>query len=265
MQRELPPDRLNEAVGVLVRREIEVRLLIPLLDELGKEFGRDKVMAVFARTIEDIARAQGRETAGRMGDNSLQAFETSLEAWTRGGAMERLPIEAGDKRVRFDVTRCLYAEKYRELGAEEIGFLFSCARDAAWMEGFNPQVRMERTRTIMQGDTRCDFCYELTDGAKMENPDDSVANHPTAADSGAKPKLTQEQAFKKKFTGLYAMDIGDNPTTTVPVAGETQKKKKPGKEPGLPLWKRIGYMLLIVLLLVGLYLAQFGIQRLITR
>lgn len=262
--RELPPDRLNEAVGVLVRREIEVRLLIPLLEELGEEFGRDKVMAVFARTIEGIARAQGKETAERMGDNSLQAFERSLEAWTRGGAMERLPIEAGEKRVRFDVTRCLYAEKYRELGASEIGFLFSCARDAAWMEGFNPQVRMERTRTIMQGDTRCDFCYELTGAAIHAESEPPMPKQEEEPDSAKQPKLTQEQAFKKRFTGLYAMDI-DTPSTTMPITDEPPKKKKPGSAPGLPLWKRIGYMLLIVLLLVGLYLAQFGIQRLITR
>jgi hypothetical protein len=264
MKRELPPDRLNEAVGVLVRREIEVRLLIPLLDELGKEFGRDKVMAVFARTIEDIARAQGRETAERMGDNSLQAFETSLEAWTRGGAMERLPIESGAKLVRFDVTRCLYAEKYRELGAEDIGFLFSCARDAAWMEGFNPNVRMERSRTIMQGDTRCDFCYELTDGTQKVIPAVPLPNREATPGYAPKEKLTPEQSFKKKFTGLYAMDI-DTPAITVAAGGEMPKKKKPGKEPGVPLWKRVGYMLLIVLLLIGLYFAQFGIQKLFTR
>ena len=168
MKHAITPDRLNETVGVLVRREVEVRLLIPLLAALGDEFGQDKVMEVFARTIEDIAREQGRETAERLGDNSLAAFETSLEAWTRSGAMERLPIETGEKLVRFDVTRCRYAEMYRELGAADIGFLFSCVRDRAWMEGFNPAVRMTRTRTIMQGESRCDFCYELTEGIAQQ-------------------------------------------------------------------------------------------------
>ncbi len=34
-----PPDTLNE-VGVLKRREIEARILIPVLEALGQEFAR---------------------------------------------------------------------------------------------------------------------------------------------------------------------------------------------------------------------------------
>ena len=38
----LPPDRLNE-IGVLKRREIEARIIAPLLEALGHEFGRERV------------------------------------------------------------------------------------------------------------------------------------------------------------------------------------------------------------------------------
>ena len=35
----LPPDTLNE-IGVLKRREIEARILMPVLEALGAQFGR---------------------------------------------------------------------------------------------------------------------------------------------------------------------------------------------------------------------------------
>jgi hypothetical protein len=50
---ELPPDTLNE-IGVLKRREIEARILMPVLEALGREFGRDKVFAVARDTVIEV-------------------------------------------------------------------------------------------------------------------------------------------------------------------------------------------------------------------
>ncbi len=41
----------------------------------------------------------------------------------------------------------------------ERGYYFSCGRDAAFARGFNPDIRMARTQTIMQGAAFCDFHY----------------------------------------------------------------------------------------------------------
>ncbi|MCB0129193.1 MAG: hypothetical protein KDD78_00025, partial [Caldilineaceae bacterium] len=62
-----PPDQLNAAIGVLTRREVEARLLAPLIDALADEFGRERVVNVLRRTIVQIARDQGRELAATMG------------------------------------------------------------------------------------------------------------------------------------------------------------------------------------------------------
>jgi predicted ArsR family transcriptional regulator len=48
---------------------------------------------------------------------------------------------------------------YRALGIPEVGALLSCNRDFALIEGFNPDVALERTQTIMQGATHCDFRF----------------------------------------------------------------------------------------------------------
>jgi hypothetical protein len=151
-------DRLN-AVGVLTRREIEARILAPVVDALGKRFGRDEVVAIIREVVVDIARAQGRAMAEASGDGSLTAFAGTLEPWTRDGALEMDVGEQTDERLSFDVTRCRYAEMYRALGIPELGAVLSCNRDAALIEGFNPTVTLTRTQTIMQGAACCDFRY----------------------------------------------------------------------------------------------------------
>ena len=67
---ELPPDTLNE-IGVLRRREIEARILMPVLERLGAEFGEERVVALARDVIIDVAREQGRELARQMGGDAL--------------------------------------------------------------------------------------------------------------------------------------------------------------------------------------------------
>lgn len=152
-------DRLNE-IGVLTRREIEARVLAPLIKNLSQEFGREQVLEVLRRTIIEIARQQGAELARSAGGCSLLHYAASLEAWKKGGAMEMDLLRQDDHEFSFNVTRCQYAEMYRRLGIPELGAILSCSRDAALIEGFNPEIKLTRTRTIMEGSDTCDFHYQ---------------------------------------------------------------------------------------------------------
>ncbi len=155
-----PPDRLN-AVGVLTRREIEARILAPLLEALGQEFGRERVLEIARQTIIDVARQQGAQLAQSMGGNDLERFAASLESWKQNDAMRIDVLEQSENRFAFNVTRCRYAEMYRLLGIPELGALLSCNRDWALIQGFNPEVQLERTQTIMEGAPFCDFRYTM--------------------------------------------------------------------------------------------------------
>jgi predicted ArsR family transcriptional regulator len=157
---ELPPDTLNE-IGVLKRREIEARILMPVLEALGREFGRDKVFAVARDTVIQVAREQGRQVARKMGGNGLEDFARSMEDWTKGDALEMDVLAQSGEAYAFNVTRCRYAELYRALGIAEVGALLSCNRDFSLIEGFNPDIELTRTQTIMQGASHCDFRFKL--------------------------------------------------------------------------------------------------------
>jgi hypothetical protein len=160
-------DWLNE-LGVLNRREIEARILGPILESLGEEFGRQSVLEVVQRVIVDLARQQGAALAESMGGAGLLRFAASLKNWKKDGALEIEIIEQNETTFSFDVRRCRYAEMYRALGIPELGGLLSCSRDAALIEGFNPNIKLKRTQTIMDGAPFCDFHY--VDSSSSKHP-----------------------------------------------------------------------------------------------
>lgn len=157
----MPPDTLTQQIGVLTRREIEARILAPIIDALGEAFGREEVIRIVTSTIIQLAREQGAELASAMGGNDSRAFMDSLAYWTRNDALHLDVLEEHEGRVDFNVTRCRYAEMYRALGIPELGAVLSCNRDVALIEGFNPNASLTRTQTIMQGAPHCDFRYDF--------------------------------------------------------------------------------------------------------
>ena len=155
----IPPDTLTQQIGVLTRREVEARILAPIIHALGQEFGKDQVIEVVKKTIIDLARQQGAELAEAMGGADSEAFMDSLEYWTRDEALKLDILQQDDTALDFNVTRCRYAELYNALGIPELGAVLSCNRDFALIEGFNSEATLTRTQTIMQGASHCNFRY----------------------------------------------------------------------------------------------------------
>ena len=153
-------DELTQKIGVLMRRETEVRILIPFLQDLSKEFGKEKILNVLKKTIKEIAKTQGEELSREYGNN-VDAFLETLKFWTKDDALEIDVLEKSDSKLHFNVTRCKYAEMYRALGVSDLGAVLSCNRDAALIEGFNPKASLGRKETIMSGSKCCTFRYNF--------------------------------------------------------------------------------------------------------
>ena len=60
---------------------------------------------------------------------------------------------------QFCTKECLYAEVFRDLNASDLGLMMLCNGDVTSAEVFHPKLRLERTKTLMQGDDCCDFKY----------------------------------------------------------------------------------------------------------
>jgi hypothetical protein len=157
---ESKPDDLNQ-VGVLKRREIEARIVAPLLKAFAREFGAERAHAIARQVIVQLAEEQGRKLAEQAGGHTPADLLNAFEPWTRDGALELKVLQQSDDTLSFDVTRCRYAEMYRSLGLSELGALLSCNRDFSLCGGFNPDLELTRTQTIMEGASHCDFRFRM--------------------------------------------------------------------------------------------------------
>ena len=95
------------------------------------------------------------------GSPRLAHFIALQPLWTKGDALRIETLHQDDTRYDFNVTRCRYAEMYKEMGIAELGAVLSCNRDGAFCEGYDPKLKLERTQTIMGGATHCDFRYRM--------------------------------------------------------------------------------------------------------
>ena len=148
-------------IGILARREIEARILAPVIKEFARELGRERTLSLLEPVIISLAREAGNQLTKIVGGNSLDHFMKGFPMWTREDALQVKVLEQNSRKVSFNVSRCRYAEMYRELGIGDLGFLLSCNRDGALIQGFNPKIEFTRTQTIMEGAPFCDFRFEM--------------------------------------------------------------------------------------------------------
>jgi predicted ArsR family transcriptional regulator len=148
-------------INILTRREIEARIAGPLIRAFIDELGGNRALVVANKVIKSLARESGKQLAKQMGGNSIADFAKGLSAWTAGDAYEMEVLELSDTRYFFNVKRCRYAEMYKELDMADLGVVLSCGRDFELVEGFNPRMKLVRTKTIMEGHDHCDFRITL--------------------------------------------------------------------------------------------------------
>ena len=150
----------QQTLAMLERRRIEAAILKHVYETLKASDGVETAKRTIAEAVRQSAMEQARQFAAAVGGNtSLATFADEQELWTRGGALETQVLEKSDTRYRFNVTRCKYAEMYRDMGLGEIGHLLSCQRDGTFCEGYDTRLTLKRTQTIMQGASHCDFDY----------------------------------------------------------------------------------------------------------
>ena len=153
----------DKELNRIEKRAIEALAIAPVIRAVSQRIGRDEAMTILQEVNQQEAFQRGRRMAEKMERNGIEALVDEVAGWGRGGVWEMEVLEQTPTTYFFNVTRCPYYAKYREMGLEEFGVGFSCCRDEPFARGFNPQLRLERTKTIMEGADHCDFRYYLED------------------------------------------------------------------------------------------------------
>lgn len=149
-------------ITLLQQREIEAKIVGPIFDAVAKEMGRERAREILAGVIKDLAKQAGCAAAQAVGGDDLAHLGVAIETWKKGDALSLDIIRRDEDALVFNVVRCQYAEMYRRLGLAELGPILSCNRDGSMIEGFNPGIEFQRTQTLMEGASHCDFRYKRT-------------------------------------------------------------------------------------------------------
>lgn len=144
---------------MLEQRRIEANILKAVYTEMKDRLGETQAQEILGAAVVRNSIQQAQAYAEGQEDTSLTGFRATMSQWTANGALEIEMLQETPEAVDFNVTRCRYSEMYREMGLGEIGHLLSCNRDGTFCEGFNPEIKLTRTQTIMGGASHCDFRY----------------------------------------------------------------------------------------------------------
>jgi hypothetical protein len=142
------------------RTQIEIEALIPIIRAFEKELGANRAHEIVARARAEKTKADlERELEGkrfpRMPFNEKGLAATSAA----GGALQYEILREDEEAFDFDVIRCRYKELMQELDALDLGALLLCDGDFPAAEVWG--LDLQRTRTCMQGASRCEFRYRV--------------------------------------------------------------------------------------------------------
>lgn len=132
---------------------------IAALDAAAGRFGRERVLALLERVCADETRAHWaglvREEGGSLDDLMRLLWEPLPEL---GFELTSERLENG---IQLCCTRCTQHELATRMGGRAAGWLnhLVCATDLYVVDAFDPPIRFQRTKTLMQGDDCCDHAY----------------------------------------------------------------------------------------------------------
>jgi hypothetical protein len=136
---------------------------IPLWRGLEAEIGQDKLYAMIKGIVDKNTKAEMAEFAKVKGLSTLADYGKPFLDPT--GLYSKVltfdVVENTPKALELKVTECLWAQTYRGANAGDLGYVLICHGDYASAEGFNPKMRMIRTKTLMQGQDCCNHRYVL--------------------------------------------------------------------------------------------------------
>ena len=140
--------------------EIMNRGTFQMIKTLRQDLGDGEAVRLLNLNSDEIGREQGKTHAESVPDTSFESFVSVFRQMANGQYLTGEVVEDTEKVFEMKVTECLSATVYREAGFEgDIGHAAVCNMDYTWPPAFNPDFKMERSKTLMQGHDCCNHRY----------------------------------------------------------------------------------------------------------
>ena len=143
------------------RLKIAAQFLVPILKEMETVLGQERAQAILRDGIASEFRTMAHDAVAASHGDPMSAL-LAVNAGVRQGIDIQTDVRPAPDGFEMDVTGCVYAQFFQQLGEPELGFLLVCSADFDMAEEL-PGVELQRTQTIMQGADHCDFRYRFLD------------------------------------------------------------------------------------------------------
>src|SRR5215469_17758898 len=108
-------------ISIIQQVKIQAQVLVPLVKVLQAELGEDRANALVRRTLRDLYRRYGEEFwRAKNEPNVGKAVASAFKSYAKDDALDYSVIDQSENAFAFDVTRCRYAEFFKELGEAEL-------------------------------------------------------------------------------------------------------------------------------------------------
>lgn len=133
-----------------------VQAQIPLVRAMEAELGKARAHQLVREALDTANRAIVAQRGSLLDIPTLAA---EFAGFGEGVRYEFETLEQTDTLLRNQVTHCDYAEFMEQIGARDLGELLICNGDFAMADELG--LKLERSKTCMNGDGQCDFCYHV--------------------------------------------------------------------------------------------------------
>jgi hypothetical protein len=137
---------------------------IPLMEKISNSMGADK----FIEMLKEASSEVGAEKMKRMTQSLPKRDLAAMAVYMKLNplfqkALTYEIVEESESALEVKITECLWAKTFREADASDIGYAAICYPDFAMASAYNPNIKLSRTKTLMQGHECCNHKY-ITDG-----------------------------------------------------------------------------------------------------
>lgn len=142
-------------IPLIDRMKIYAEVIGPVVRKLRDELGRKRADEVILEALKPWRRELGAkllQVAGWPKPAAKRGYDYSRA----GEAFDSHVLADDEERFDFNVTGCRYAQFLREIGDPDLGFLLACSGDFDMFDSLDG-AELQRTQTIMQGASHCDF------------------------------------------------------------------------------------------------------------
>jgi hypothetical protein len=132
---------------------------IQLAKALEKSMGKEKTIEFLKNYTQEKMLAYGKNHAERSPDNKFRTYVKTFDPARYHDSLTMEIVEDTETAYELKVTECIWATTFLAANAGDIGWASVCFGDYAWAEGFNPNIKLVRDKTLMQGHEICNHRY----------------------------------------------------------------------------------------------------------